>query len=55
MKQADWLFASTGGGYEEGINNTLTEHFEGDYNYYLAREIIQNSIDARGSIDSEKF
>lgn len=47
MKQIGWLFASTGGGYEEGINNTLTEHFEGDYNYYLAREIIQNSIDAR--------
>ena len=47
MKQPDWIFASTGGGYEEGINNTLTEHFEGDHNYYLAREIIQNSIDAR--------
>jgi hypothetical protein len=51
MKQANWLFASTGGGYEEGINNTLTEHFEGDYNYYLAREIIQNSIDARDDKD----
>ena len=47
MKQPNWVFASTGGGFEEGINNTLTEHFEGDYNYYLAREIIQNSIDAR--------
>lgn len=47
MKNPKWEFASTGGGYEEGINNTLTEHFEGDYNYFLAREVIQNSIDAR--------
>ncbi len=46
---ANWEFASTGGGFEEGINNTLTEHFEGNYNYYLAREIIQNSLDARDS------
>lgn len=45
----NWEFASTGGGSEEGINNTLTEHFEGNYNYYLAREIIQNSLDARDS------
>ncbi|WP_372948647.1 hypothetical protein [Mariniphaga sp.] len=47
MNNPNWIFASTGGGFEEGINNTLTEHFEGNYNYYLAREIIQNSIDAR--------
>ncbi len=50
FKNPKWEFASTGGGFEEGINNTLTEHFEGNYNYYLAREVLQNSIDARDDI-----
>ncbi len=51
IQNPKWEFASTGGGQEAGINNPLTEHFEGDYNYYLAREIIQNSIDARDDYD----
>jgi len=50
MLHPRWQFASTGGGHEEGINNPLTEHFEGDHNYYLAREVIQNSIDARDDL-----
>ncbi|HMG83712.1 MAG TPA: hypothetical protein VK559_11800 [Ferruginibacter sp.] len=43
----NWHFVSTGGGDEDGINNSKIEYFSGDYNYYLARETIQNSIDAR--------
>lgn len=43
----NWTFASTGGGPDDGINNPLIQPFVGDYNYYLAREIIQNSIDAK--------
>src|SRR5882672_5034101 len=43
----DWNFVSTGNGDEDGPNNTKLEYFSGDYNYYLAREIIQNSLDAR--------
>ncbi len=49
--QQDWEFASTGGGTEDGINNPMIEHFEGNYNYHLAREIIQNSLDARNDKD----
>lgn len=42
-----WDFVSTGGGDEDGPNNPKIEHFGGNYNYYLAREVIQNSLDAR--------
>jgi len=47
IQQAKWDFVSTGGGDEDGPNNTKIEYFAGDHNYYLAREIIQNSLDAR--------
>ncbi len=52
-KEATWEFASTGGGREDGIHNSMIEHFAGNYNYSLAREIIQNSLDAKqeGSAD----
>lgn len=46
MKKLNWEFAPTGGGPDDGINNPLIQPFVGDYYYYLAREIIQNSIDA---------
>lgn len=42
-----WHFVSTGGGDADGLNNSMIEHFLGDFNYYLAREILQNSLDAR--------
>jgi hypothetical protein len=42
-----WNFVSTGGGDTDGLNNSMIEHFTGNYNYFLAREIIQNSLDAR--------
>ncbi len=41
-----WQFASTQGGREDDVSNPLIETFEGDYNYYLAREILQNALDA---------
>ena len=47
MAQPQWQFASTGGGPEDGVNNPALQYFEGDYNYYLAREILQNALDAR--------
>ncbi|HRI20465.1 MAG TPA: hypothetical protein PLA68_05905, partial [Panacibacter sp.] len=42
-----WNFVSTGGGDADGLNNSMIEHFTGNYNYFLAREIIQNSLDAK--------
>src|SRR5262245_22585351 len=47
IREIKWDFVSTGGGDEDGPNNTKIEYFAGDYNYSLAREIIQNSLDAR--------
>ncbi|MEP4669293.1 MAG: hypothetical protein ABJZ91_10765, partial [Cyclobacteriaceae bacterium] len=47
MTQPYWQFASTGGGTEDGVSNPEIEHFEGDYNYFLAREILQNALDVR--------
>jgi hypothetical protein len=52
MQAPYWQFASTGGGAEDGVNNPELEYFEGDYNYYLAREILQNALDAR--LDTSK-
>lgn len=45
----DWKFPSTGGGEEDGVNDAGLEMFEGDHAAFLAREVIQNSIDARRS------
>ena len=42
-----WHFPSSGGGEEDGVSDSGLEMFEGDHAYYLAREVIQNSIDAR--------
>lgn len=47
MGTAKWAFAPTGGGFIDGINNPMISHFTGNFNYHLAREIIQNSLDAR--------
>ncbi|MBI2966706.1 MAG: hypothetical protein HYY40_02700 [Bacteroidetes bacterium] len=46
-KEPTWEFVTTGGGREDGIHNSMIEHFTGNYNYHLAREIIQNSLDAK--------
>jgi hypothetical protein len=47
MSRFKWHFPSTGGGDEDGINDPLRETFEGDHERYVARESIQNSLDAR--------
>jgi len=47
LKEPKWEFASTGGSPDDGIHNSMIEHFAGNYNYHLAREIIQNSLDAK--------
>lgn len=39
-------FASTGGGNEDGFNNPAMEYFTGNPSYYLARESLQNVLDA---------
>ncbi|HCL06023.1 MAG TPA: hypothetical protein DHW64_08700, partial [Chitinophagaceae bacterium] len=46
-KELHWHHVSTGGGDVDGLNNSMIEHFAGNYNYFLAREIIQNSLDAK--------
>lgn len=42
-----WHFPSTDNGDEDGINDSLREMFEGNHERYVARESIQNSLDAR--------
>ena len=39
-------FASTGGGNDDGFNNAAMEYFTGNPSYYLARESLQNILDA---------
>lgn len=46
MNNIDWQFADTGGGDATGINDPVTTTFKGDLSYHLARESIQNIIDA---------
>lgn len=40
-------------GREDDVSNPLIEMFEGDYNYYLAREILQNALDAHDPSSQE--
>ena len=41
-----WHFPSTDGGDEDGINNSGLQTFEGNHEAAIARECIQNSLDA---------
>lgn len=52
MKKIDWYFAYNNGGEEEGPNDSLTNYFTEKGMNSLAREIIQNAIDARSSDDA---
>lgn len=45
-KKLIYEFAPTGGGTETGFNDSVTNRFDGNVAYYLARESIQNIIDA---------
>jgi hypothetical protein len=47
-------FGDTGGGYETHFNDAVTKNFHGDLTWQLAREAIQNSIDARDKRLNEK-
>lgn len=46
MDELNWEFASTGGGDITGINDPVTTTFKGNIAWSLARESIQNIIDA---------
>lgn len=45
-KKLSYEFAPTGGGNETGFNDAVTTMFEGNTAYFLARESLQNIIDA---------
>lgn len=51
-ERPNWEFASTGGGDDDGFSDALIETFSGDYEKFLARESIQNSLDAK--LDQDK-
>lgn len=45
----EWRFPPTGGGREDGFNDPGMAHFAGSPLRSLAREIVQNSLDARAN------
>ena len=47
MSKVGWKFPLTNGGREDGYNDPGIAHFAGTHLYSLARETIQNSLDAR--------
>ena len=51
MSEKGWKFPSSGGGVEGGFNDSGIETYAGNPFESLAREIIQNSLDARASGD----
>lgn len=42
-----WIFAKNDGGQDSGFHDAGLETFRGNFDRYLARELIQNSLDAR--------
>jgi hypothetical protein len=42
-----WTFAKNEGGRDSGFHDAGVETFKGNFDRYLARELIQNSLDAR--------
>ena len=46
MSLSKWCFPSNSGGDEQGLNNSLIETFNDSPIKSLAREIVQNSLDA---------
>jgi hypothetical protein len=47
LKSMKWFFAKNEGGREVGFHDAGVETFQGNINRYLAREVLQNSLDAR--------
>ncbi|VTT98818.1 Uncharacterized protein (Fragment) OS=Lysinibacillus fusiformis ZB2 GN=C518_4451 PE=4 SV=1 [Gemmataceae bacterium] len=52
MAEPGWTFAPNGNGEEHGFHNPGVETFKDNLERYLAREAIQNSIDARLDLDN---
>ena len=42
-----WYFPSTDHGENDGFSDSLLEYFQGDHEKHIAREAIQNAVDAR--------
>lgn len=42
-----WFFPTTDHGENDGFSDSLLEYFQGDHEKYIAREAIQNAVDAR--------
>src|SRR3989338_4190767 len=42
-----WYFPSTDFGENDGFSDSLLEYFQGDHEKHIAREAIQNAVDAR--------
>jgi len=48
----NWVFPKNDGGRDSGFHDAGVETFKGNFDRYLARELIQNSLDAR--LDPDK-
>jgi hypothetical protein len=51
MPEVKWSFARNDGGRDSGLHDAGVETFKGNFDRYLAREMIQNSLDARQGPD----
>ncbi|OGG50958.1 hypothetical protein A2763_02915 [Candidatus Kaiserbacteria bacterium RIFCSPHIGHO2_01_FULL_54_36] len=51
MSKIFWYFPSTGHGENHGFQDPLLQYFQGDHENYIAREAIQNAVDARLDYD----
>jgi len=47
MPDLKWTFAKNDGGRDSGLHDAGVETFKGNFDRHLAREMIQNSLDAR--------
>ena len=47
MGNLKWHFAKTGGSDEEGLEDAGLSYFKSDPHHYIARETIQNVLDAK--------
>ncbi len=47
MGDYKWHFAKTGGSDEEGLEDAGLSYFKSDPHHYIARETIQNVLDAK--------
>lgn len=52
MADLNWTFAKNDGGRDSGLHDAGVETFKGNFDKYLAREMIQNSLDARHDLNA---